>query len=78
MKATDSRLPLLRRCICGIKGAVNSKRVNTLFSSNPDVEYDMVCSDIENFKSLNDRYGKQNCEYHRDNGQLPIGSYHAP
>ena len=38
------------------------RRVDNLLTSNPEVEYDMVCSDIENFKSLNDRYGKQNCD----------------
>lgn len=29
----------------------------------PDTEYDLVCSDIENFKALNDRYGEKNYNY---------------
>lgn len=38
------------------------RRVGELFSANPDVAYDIVCSDVANFKALNDRYGKQNCD----------------
>lgn len=33
----------------------------TLFAS-PEAEYDIVCSDIDNFKELNDRYGEANCD----------------
>ncbi len=41
------------------------RRVDSVFastSSTGEVSYDMVCSDIENFKTLNDRYGRQNCD----------------
>jgi diguanylate cyclase (GGDEF)-like protein len=29
---------------------------------NPDQRYDIICSDIENFKTLNDRYGRERCD----------------
>lgn len=32
--------------------------------SNPDQRYDMICSDIENFKTMNDRYGRGTCDQH--------------
>ena len=32
------------------------------FASNPDAAFDMVCCDIANFKTLNDRYGEHNCD----------------
>ncbi len=32
------------------------------FASNPEGQFDIVCSDIENFKDLNDRYGELNCD----------------
>lgn len=38
------------------------RRVDSVFVEYPNAEFDMVCSDIENFKSLNDRYGRQNCD----------------
>jgi len=30
--------------------------------ASPDQDYDIVCSDIESFKSLNDRYGHERCD----------------
>ncbi|MBO7674993.1 MAG: EAL domain-containing protein, partial [Atopobiaceae bacterium] len=38
------------------------RRVDSIFTEYPNQEFDMVCSDIENFKALNDRYGRQNCD----------------
>ena len=39
------------------------RRVDSVFTSmGDDLQFDMVCSDIVNFKSLNDRYGRQNCD----------------
>ena len=36
--------------------------VDEAFAANPDAEFDMICSDIENFRELNDRYGEANCD----------------
>ena len=36
--------------------------VEDALAAYPDAHYDMVCSDIENLASLNDRYGEKNCE----------------
>lgn len=36
--------------------------VEELLAANPDERYDMVCSDIENFRALNDRYGTAQCD----------------
>ena len=33
-----------------------------LLRANPDVKYDVVCSDVENFRALNDRYGTAQCD----------------
>ena len=30
--------------------------------ANPDEKYDVVCSDVENFRALNDRYGTAQCD----------------
>ena len=30
--------------------------------ANPDERYDIVCSDVENFRALNDRYGTAQCD----------------
>lgn len=38
------------------------RAVRDIFDRNPDTDYDIVCSDIDNFKSLNDRYGEQHCD----------------
>ncbi|MDO4806855.1 MAG: response regulator, partial [Coriobacteriales bacterium] len=38
------------------------RRVDGIFVEYPGADFDMVCTDIENFKSLNDRYGRQNCD----------------
>lgn len=38
------------------------RAVEETLAARPDVEFDMVCSDVENFKSLNDRYGEGNCD----------------
>ena len=32
------------------------------FAERPDSDFDMLCSDIESFKSLNDRYGEVQCD----------------
>lgn len=37
------------------------RAVEDAFAAAPDREYDLVCSDIENFNSLSDRYGEDNC-----------------
>ena len=34
----------------------------TTLLSDPDQRYDMICSDIENFKTMNDRYGRGTCD----------------
>ena len=36
--------------------------VEETFSGNPSGSYDMVCSDVDDFKELNDRYGEANCD----------------
>ncbi|MBQ9647545.1 MAG: EAL domain-containing protein [Oscillospiraceae bacterium] len=33
-----------------------------LLRANPDEHYDVVCSDVENFRALNDRYGTAQCD----------------
>lgn len=38
------------------------RNVEDTFRAHPDRRYDMVCSDIDNFKSLNDRYGEKSCD----------------
>ena len=38
------------------------RAVEDALTAHPAAEYDLVCSDIENFKSLNDRYGEKNCD----------------
>jgi diguanylate cyclase (GGDEF)-like protein len=38
------------------------RRVDSVSVEFPNQEFDMVCCDIENFKALNDRYGRQNCD----------------
>ncbi len=38
------------------------RHVEDIFASSKGVEFDMVCSDIENFKSLNARYGTDVCD----------------
>ena len=36
--------------------------VEEAFAANPDTAFDMVCSDVDNFRELNDRYGEANCD----------------
>lgn len=38
------------------------RSVAQVFETNPQDEFDLVCSDIENFKALNDRYGELVCD----------------
>ncbi len=39
------------------------RRVDNVFTTiNDDTMFDIVCSDIVNFKSLNERYGRKNCD----------------
>lgn len=38
------------------------RTVEGMLKSSEGAAFDMVCSDIENFKSLNDRYGEGNCD----------------
>ena len=33
-----------------------------VLKANPDKRYDVVCSDVENFRTLNDRYGAATCD----------------
>ena len=37
-------------------------QVNNLLAKTPDEKYDLICSDIENFRRLNDRYGETKCD----------------
>lgn len=39
-----------------------ARAVADALADEPDVEFDMVCGDIDNFKLLNDRYGEKNCD----------------
>ncbi len=36
--------------------------VEEVLRANPDTSYDIVCSDVENFRSMNDRYGQAWCD----------------
>ena len=36
--------------------------VEEVLLSNPDTAYDIVCSDVENFRALNDRFGTARCD----------------
>lgn len=36
--------------------------VEEVLRANPDEKYDIVCSDVENFRALNDRYGTEQCD----------------
>lgn len=38
------------------------RSVEDALGAEEDTAFDMVCGDIENFKSLNDRYGEHNCD----------------
>lgn len=38
------------------------RAVEDTFLAHPDVEYDLVCSDVENFNVLRDRYGEEHCD----------------
>jgi len=38
------------------------RRVNDLLLAFPDRAYDIVVTDIRNFKSLNERYGREHCD----------------
>lgn len=38
------------------------RRVDNLLEAYPERSFDIVCSDIRNFKSLNDRYGRESCD----------------
>lgn len=38
------------------------RRVETVFRAYPDKDFDMVCCDVEKYKSLSDRYGKAACD----------------
>lgn len=38
------------------------RRVDNLLATYPDHAYDMVCSDIRDFKTLNERYGRESCD----------------
>lgn len=38
------------------------RRVDNLLEAYPDREFDLICSDIRNFKMLNERYGRENCD----------------
>ena len=33
-----------------------------VLQSNPGVKYDLVCSDVDNFRTMNERYGRDNCD----------------
>lgn len=36
--------------------------VSGILRANPSSRYDIVCSDIENFRALNERYGQEQCD----------------
>ena len=36
--------------------------VEEVLHANPDEKYDIVCSDVQNFRTLNDRYGTEQCD----------------
>ena len=38
------------------------RRVESVFRALPDKDFDMVCCDVEKYKSLSDRYGKAACD----------------
>ena len=38
------------------------RSVENALEAERDAAFDMVCGDVENFKSLNDRYGERNCD----------------
>lgn len=38
------------------------RAVSEELATHPAGTFDLVCSDVENFKSLNDRYGESNCD----------------
>lgn len=38
------------------------RRVDNLLAAYPSRSFDMVCSDIRNFKMLNERYGRESCD----------------
>ena len=38
------------------------RAVEDTLAARPDVEFDMLCSDIDDFKTLNDRYGEALCD----------------
>lgn len=38
------------------------RTVEDFLTANPDGEYDLVCSDIDGFSVLSDRYGSENCD----------------
>ena len=50
----------------GLTGLCNKeffyRAVEDAFASEEETAFDMVCCDITNFKSLNDRYGERNCD----------------
>ena len=31
--------------------------------ANPDTDYDLICSDVENFRAMNERYGHAQCDH---------------
>ena len=33
-----------------------------VLQANPDTRYDIVCSDVENFRTMNERYGREQCD----------------
>lgn len=34
-----------------------------VLQSNPDAAYDIVCSDVNNFRTMNERYGRERCDH---------------
>ncbi len=38
------------------------RHAESILEAHPDQQFDMVCSDIRDFKSLNERYGREHCD----------------
>ena len=38
------------------------QRVESLLEAYPDKSFDLMCSDVRNFKMLNERYGREHCD----------------
>ena len=39
-----------------------SHNAGVVLQSNPDAAYDIICSDVNNFRTMNERYGRDRCD----------------